>query len=172
MVVADETGWRVHAELQWLWACVTPTTTVYVILPGRGFDEAACLLGASFAGGLVRDGWAPYRTFTTAAHQTCLTHLVRRARELREDHPRALLPGQIQEVLQDALDVRDRHAAGMMSTHGVAVARGRLMTRLSTLLDQSTTVDAIRRFVEPLNREWAALFTFLLSGPRCDKRPG
>ena len=47
MVVADETGWRVHAELQWLWACVTPTTTVYVVLPGRGFDEAACLLGAS-----------------------------------------------------------------------------------------------------------------------------
>ena len=161
MVVADETGWRVHAELQWLWACVTPTTTVYAVLPGRGFDEAACLLGASFAGRLVRDGWAPYRKFPEAAHQTCLTHLIRRARELREDHPRARLPGQIQQVLQDALDVRDRHTAGMISTHGVAVARGRLITRLSTLLDESTTVAAIRRFVEHLNREWAALFTFL-----------
>ena len=39
MVVADETGWRVHAKLQWLWVCVTPTTTVYAILPGRGFEE-------------------------------------------------------------------------------------------------------------------------------------
>jgi transposase len=161
MVVADETGWRVDAELQWLWACVTPTTTVYAILPGRGFDEAACLLGASFAGGLVRDGWAPYRQFTDAAHQTCLTHLVRRSRELREDHPRALLPGQIQEVLQEALDVRDRHTAGMISSHGVAVARGRLINRLSALLDQSTSVAAIRRFVEHLDREWTALFAFL-----------
>ncbi len=161
MVVADETGWRVHAELQWLWACVTPTTTVYAILPGRGFEEAACLLGASFAGVLVRDGWAPYRQFTEAAHQTCLAHLVRRARELRADYPRALLPGQVQEVLQEALDVRDRHAAGMISTHGVAVARGRLINRLSTLLDQSTAVAAIRRFVEHLNREWTALFSFL-----------
>jgi transposase len=161
MVVADETGWRVHAELQWLWACVTPTTTVYAILPGRGFDEAACLLGASFAGVLVRDGWAPYRQFTEAAHQTCLTHLIRRARELRADHPRAVLPGQIQDVLQEALNVRDRHTAGLISTHGVAVARGRLINRLSALLDQSTRVAAIRRFVEHLNREWTALFTFL-----------
>jgi transposase len=161
MVVPDETGWRVHAELQWLWACVTPTTTVYAILPGRGFEEAACLLGASFAGILIRDGWAPYRQFTEAAHQTCLTHLVRRARELREDHPRALLPGQVTEVLQEALDIRDRHAIGTISAHGTAVARGRLIHRLSTLLDQPTGVTAVRRFIEHLNREWTALFSCL-----------
>ena len=33
MVVADETGWRVHAELQWLWVFTTPEATVYAILP-------------------------------------------------------------------------------------------------------------------------------------------
>jgi len=161
MVVADETGWRVHAELQWLWACVTPTTTIYAILPGRGFEEAASLLGASFAGVLVRDGWAPYRQFTDAAHQTCFNHLLHRARELRADHPRARLPGQVEEVLQTALAVRDRHRAGQISTHGAAVARGRLMTRLSTLLAQATAVPAIRRFLAHLNREWTALFSFL-----------
>lgn len=161
MVVADETGWRVQARLWWLAAYVTRDTTVYAILSGRGFDEAACVLGASFAGELVRDGWAPYRQFTDAAHQTCLTHLIRRARELHADHPRARLPGQIQEVLQDALDVRARHAAGLISTQGAAVARGRLISRLSALLDQSTRVAAIRRFVAHLNREWTALFAFL-----------
>jgi transposase len=161
MVVMDETGWRVHAALQWLWAAVTPTTTVYLILPGRGFDEAACLLGPAFAGVLVRDGWAPYQQFTEAAHQTCLTHLGRRARELRADYPRAVLPGQVQEVLRDALDVRDRYTAGTISAQGVAIARGRLINRLSTVLDQSTTVAAIRRFVAHLNREWTALFSFL-----------
>jgi transposase len=134
---------------------------VYAILPGRGFEEAACLLGASFAGILIRDGWAPYRQFTEAAHQTCLTHLVRRARELREDHPRALLPGQVTEVLQEALDIRDRHAIGTISAHGTAVARGRLIHRLSTLLDQPTGVTAVRRFIEHLNREWTALFSCL-----------
>ena len=161
MVVADETGWRVHAELQWLWACVTPDTTVSAILPGRGFEEAACLLGASFAGVLVRDGWAPYRQFTEAAHQSCLQHLIRRARERRADHPRALLPGQVQDVLQTALAVRDRYAADMISRQGAAIARGRLINRLSTLLDRSTTIAAVRRFVKHLKREWTALFSFL-----------
>ena len=80
MVVPDETGWRVHAALWWLWVFVTPDTTVYAILPGRGFAEAASVLGASFAGILVHDGWAPYRRFTAAAHQTCLNHLLGRCR--------------------------------------------------------------------------------------------
>ena len=78
MVSPDETGWKVGGQLQWLWAFATPDTTVYRIQPGRGFDEAAAVLGADFAGVLVRDGWAPYRRFTAAAHQTCLAHLLRR----------------------------------------------------------------------------------------------
>jgi len=161
MVVADETGWRVQARLWWLAAYVTPDTTVYAILRGRGFEEAACVLGPLFAGVLVRDGWAPYRQFTEAAHQTCVGHLQRRARELRTDHPRACLPEQVQEVLHDALLVRDRHTAGRISAHGAAVARGRLITRLSALLDHPTAVPAIRRFLKHLNREWTALFSFL-----------
>lgn len=163
MVVADETGWRVQATLWWLAAYVTPDTTVYAILPGRGFDEAACVLGPSFGGVLVRDGWAPYRRFTEAAHQTCLGHLQRRARELSIDHPRARLPGQVQAVLHDAFVVRDRHAARRISAHGVAIARGHLINRLSTVLEPSTRVAAVRRFAQHLNREWDALFTFLFA---------
>ncbi len=69
VVTPDETGWKVNAQLQWLWAAATPDTTVYAIQPGRGFAEAATLLGADFAGVLVRDGWAPYRRFEHAIHQ-------------------------------------------------------------------------------------------------------
>ena len=58
--------------MHWLWAFATPDTTVYAIRAGRGFPEAASILGADFGGVLVRDGWAPYRKFTRAAHQTCL----------------------------------------------------------------------------------------------------
>ena len=69
MVTPDETGWRVGAVRHWLWAFATPTTTVYAIRPGRGFDDAATVLGTDFSGVLVRDGWAPYRRFTEALHQ-------------------------------------------------------------------------------------------------------
>jgi transposase len=161
LVVPDETGWRVGAQLQWLWVCATPDTTVYAIHPGRGFDQAAALLGADFAGVLVRDGWAPYRQFDRAAHQTWLAHLLRRCRELHTDHPRAPLPSHVQTVLQQALQVRDRYAAGTISAHGMAVARGQLQARLATVLDRPTTVPDVRRFAAHLNREWAALFSFL-----------
>lgn len=161
MVAPDETGWRVDAELQWLWVAATPRTTVYAIQPGRGFDEAAALLGADFAGVLVRDGWAPYRQFERAAHQTCLQHLLTPSRDLQADHPRAPLPSQVHDVLQQALALRDRHAAGTVSDHGLAVARGQLQTRLSNLLDQRSAVPAVRRFAAHLDREWTALFSFL-----------
>lgn len=161
MVVADETGWRVCAQLSWLWVFATPDTTVYAILPGRGFDEAASMLGPDFAGALVRDGWAPYRLFTAAGHQTCVAHLLRRCRDLQTDHPRAVIPGQIKAVLQQALRVRDRCAAGTISIQGMAVARGHLQTRLAAVLDRSTTVPDVQRLVAHLDREWPALFGFL-----------
>ena len=72
VVTPDETGWRVNAVRHWLWAFTTPETTVYAICGGRGFDDAATVLGPDFAGVLVRDGWVAYRGFKHAPHQTCL----------------------------------------------------------------------------------------------------
>ena len=106
VVSPDETSWKVAGELWWLWAFATATTVVYAIQDGRGFDEAAAVLGAEFNGVLVRDGWAPYRQFAHAAHQTCLAHLIRRCREIAETHPRAAWPPRVQAVLQAALDLR------------------------------------------------------------------
>jgi transposase len=78
----DETGWRVAAHLEWLWVAVNEQITVYAILPGRGFPEAASILGEDDEGFLNHDGWAPYHRFTRAYHQTCLSHLIRRCQDL------------------------------------------------------------------------------------------
>jgi transposase len=139
----------------------TPTTTVFRIAPGRGFDDAAALLGADFAGILVRDGWAPYRRFTAATHQTCLAHLLRRCRLLRQDHPRRRLPAQIQTALQQALALRDRVARGAVSPHGLTVARGRLQRQILEALATGSTVPDIQRFVRHLVTEADALLVFL-----------
>ena len=57
VVTPDETGWRVGGVRHWLWTFVTPDTTVYAICPGRGFNDAATVLGTDYVGVLVRDGW-------------------------------------------------------------------------------------------------------------------
>ena len=161
VVTPDETGWKVGGHLHWLWTAATPTTTVYAILAGRGYPEAATLLGEDFAGVIVRDGWAPYRRFTKAMHQTCLAHLLRRCRLLQGDHPRAPFVTAVKQILQQALALRDRHLQGRVSVHGLAVARGHLIERLSRQLDRPGTVTDVRRFAAHLAVEWPALFTFL-----------
>jgi hypothetical protein len=75
VVSPDETGWKVGGELVWLWASATPGLSVYAIQDGRGFEQAASVLGTDFGGALIRDGWAPYRRFEEALHQSCLADI-------------------------------------------------------------------------------------------------
>ena len=161
VVTPDETGWKVAGRLHWLWVAATPETTVYAIQDGRGYAEAVALLGADYAGVLVRDGWAPYRRFTQADHQTCLAHLLRRGRTLQDDHPYSHVVADIRAVLHQALRLRDRAIAGTVSGHGLAVARGHLRARLTRRLETPGPLADVRRFAAHLTTELPALFTFL-----------
>ena len=163
VVTPDETGWKVGGYNYWLWAFATRDTTTYAIEDGRGFAQAARMLGADYAGVVQRDGWAPYRHFTQAAHQTCLAHLLRRCRTMRLDHPAHPFAPRVQALLQAALATRDRHHAGHISDHGLAVARGHYVHRLDRLLPTrpSRLADA-RRFAAHLRTEFAAVFRFLV----------
>ena len=161
VVTPDETGWRVNAILHWLWAFATPETTVYAICDGRGFAEAAAVLGPDFAGVLVRDGWVAYRGFKKAPHQTCLAHLLRRCKDLQAAHPDSPWAGAVQAVLRDGLALRDRSNAGEISEHGLASARGRLAARLGRLIDTAPPLAAAERFAKHLANEFPAVFLFL-----------
>ena len=59
---------------------------------------------------LERDGWAPFRRFTLARHQTCHAHLLRRTGELLADSTagQARVPHAARRILKDALALRDR----------------------------------------------------------------
>ena len=161
VVAPDETSWKVAGRSHWLWAFATVDTTVYAIHRGRGFGEAAAMLGADFDGILVRDGWAPYRQFRQAAHQTCLAHLLRRCRDLRRAHPHATFPTRVQAHLRQALAVRDRRDAETISPHGAAVARGHVLTGLLATLDRPGPLPVMQRFAAHLTVELPALLSFL-----------
>ena len=104
-VTADETGWKVGGRLWWMWAFSSAEATVYSIQPGRGYEQAAVVLGVGFDGFLVRDGWIVYRHFTQAVHQTCVAHLLRRCREMMAmARPGAAeFPATVKSILQAAL---------------------------------------------------------------------
>ena len=110
-VAADETGWRVAGRRQWLWVFVGANVTVYTVAAGRGYEQATVVLGEEFDGVLERDGWAPYRRFVHARHQSCLAHLLRRCNELIADSHagQARIPHAVRELLLDMLALRDQH---------------------------------------------------------------
>jgi transposase len=164
VVSPDETGWRIGGDKAWLWTVATPDTTVYQIEPGRGYAEAAKLLGEDYHGVLCVDGWAPYRGFEHAQIQTCLAHLLRRGKELREAPPTAACAAyfdKITAVLQEALSLRNRRNAGTISGRGLRIAKGKLEAKMDRLLDQPDLHDESLRFASHLLKYREGLFLFL-----------
>jgi transposase len=164
VVSGDETSWHVYGEPAWLWIMTTDLVAVYGIREGRGYEEAASLLGADYRGVLVRDGWAVYPKFTEAEHQTCLAHLLRRCREMREvtwGRGREV-PNLVACILKDALVLRDRHQSGEVSDSELALGVVELEARVDGLLARPAIVHGgNRRLLKHLARERDHLFTFL-----------
>ena len=159
----DETGWRVAARLHWLWVAVSEEVTVFAILPGRGFDEAASILGKDYDGFLDHDGWRPYYRFLRAYHQTCLSHLIRRCRDLIQtvSPTAARFPLAVKRLLQKGLTLRDRYRAREISLQGLYIATGRMEAAMDRLLQRSWRSPENRRLRKHLIHEQPYLFTFL-----------
>jgi|RhiMetdeSRZDD1v2_1073273.scaffolds.fasta_scaffold377781_1 transposase len=166
-VVLDETGWHVGGRNAWLHGLVAANATAYVIDPTRSGSVAERLLGLDYAGVMIHDGWSPYDNFEKANHQQCLAHLLRRCHELVEMSSRGAVrfPRRISALLQAALKLRDRHAAGELSSHGLAVCRGRLHNQLLDAVLPTRVNSANERLAQHVWKHHDQLFTFL-------KRPG
>ncbi len=162
-VVPDETGWRVGGHPAWLHTLVGPQATAYVIDPTRSGAVAEAILGLDYAGTMIHDGWSPYDQFENARHQQCLNHLLRRADKMEGTATRGAVcfPRRVAERLRAGLDLRDRRAAGEISRHGLAVARGRLESQLSDLTLPPKTNAANERLAQHLWNHRDDLFTFL-----------
>ena len=78
----DETSWRLQGTLQWLWVLGNRTAAYFQIRPRRTKEDFLELIGA-WRGILVSDDYGCYRDWVNF-HQTCLAHLIRKARKLAE----------------------------------------------------------------------------------------
>lgn len=159
----DETGWKVGGVLWWMWDFVTPRALLYRIAPSRGFDVIEEVLGADWAGRTTHDGWSPYDRLEKATHQQCLGHFLVRCKNLLEVATRGAVrfPRSLKAVLKASLALRDRRDARQISPHGLAVATGRLESRMDRLLAGTKTHAANARFAKHLSRHRDQLFAFL-----------
>ena len=159
----DETGWNVAAQLRWLWVAVSEQVTFCDILPGRGFEQAASLLGTDYDAWLIHDGWRVYYKFLRASHQSCNSHLIRRCEDMAKVASPAVarFPRRVKALLEEGLAVRDRYKKQEISLHGLWTATGRLEVKLDRLLARSYQDPANRRLAKHLRRERPYIFTYL-----------
>ncbi len=78
----DETAWSQHGLLAWRWVTVNTTVALFPVQAGRAKTAFAALIDR-WAGLLVSDGYGVYQDWVPG-RQTCLAHLIRRARGLSE----------------------------------------------------------------------------------------
>jgi transposase len=81
----DETAWYQHGVLAWLWVMVNATVALFKVQAGRSKTAFEALV-EHWAGILVSDGYGVYQHWAHG-RQTCLAHLIRRARSLAEWKP-------------------------------------------------------------------------------------
>jgi transposase len=162
-VVPDETGWRIGGLPGWLHTAVGRFATAYVIDPTRGHEPLAEMIRLGYRGVLVHDGWSAYDPFTAARHQQCTQHLLRRCDEILETARGGAVhfPRRVAALLRQGLDLRDRHAEGRVSDHGLAVARGRLQNALEEAVFPAKTDPDNERLAQHLWHHIGAWFLYL-----------
>ncbi len=162
-VSPDETGWRIGGWPGWLWVFATSAATVYLVDETRSYDAATKVLSPDYEGVITRDGWAPYRRYAKATHQSCAAHLLRRASGLIEARVRGFstVPVMLKDILIDALALRDRRDTGQILPTDLEVAVAGLEARVQALLARRGHTEENRRLLKHLRNEADALFSFL-----------
>jgi transposase len=162
-IVPDETGWRVGGLGAWLHAFVSDKVVAYLIASQRGFAASSRVIPEDYDGILIHDGFKSYDRFWDATHQTCLAHLLVRSREMLEVATRGavIFPRKVQDILHEALEIRDRRDAGQIQPQTAARHARRLEKQMVKLTEYTRANAANERFAAHLFRNQHHLFTFL-----------
>lgn len=74
---ADETGWKLDGQNQWLWSLSNHKASLFHIDPSRGQKVLTGLLGQRYNGILISDFLSAYNKIEAKGKQRCLLHLAR-----------------------------------------------------------------------------------------------
>jgi transposase len=162
-ISADETGWRIGGHPAWLHVWVGERSTAYAIDSHRSADALERIIGRDWSGGLSHDGYSTYDRFTEAVHQSCVDHVLRRARGLLD---RALggavrFPRQVITLFTEAVHLRNEHLRGTVSLEAMQYQREVFDDRLVALLHRPRRVTEHATFVKHLWNHLEQWFLFL-----------
>ena len=173
LIHADETYWRQDGENHFVWYAGNPDLAVFHIDAHRSAAAAQVLLGESLDALLVTDAYASYNAITVTARQSCLAHLLRKAKELIAELSLMAQPDRASIRLCKSLKTLFKDAC-RETIPPDPKARGKLREQFLERLDRickkpvdHPKAETFRKRLIPSAREHGEVFSFI----ECDGPP-
>ena len=122
----DETGWRKRRERLWLWVMTNPEMALYHIDSSRGSKVPRAFLGEEYPGIIVSDFFSAYGPLVAKGKAKCAAHLMRTARDLKEDLPKDV---RVQDFCTDLLEIMKSGIDAYKAFHCDTITRVELACR-------------------------------------------
>jgi transposase len=171
---ADETSWRQDGIGHYAWYAGNKDLALFHIDRHRSTVVAQSILGNKFDGVLNTDGYAAYNGVNANERQSCLAHLIRKAKEIKKEillkKPRFRdcrsihFCESIAKMLSKACEINRKKCREYIQPKLVAVYEKRLYSLLATIcmtpLKDKNAEYFRKRLLNP-KKEFHRLFTFL-----------
>jgi len=170
---ADETSWRQDGIGHYVWYGGNEDVAVFHIDRHRSANVAQAILGIDFEGILHTDGYAAYNRTNPKAHQSCLAHLIRKAKEMKQeimlkdkryhDHEAIRFCDEVVQLFKKACDI-NKKIENAQTKHTGAYYKKQLYRELKKICNKELPVpkaETLRCRLIEKDKEYHRLFTFL-----------
>jgi len=171
---ADETYWRQDGIGHYVWYAGNDDLAVFHIDRHRSSKVAQSILGKSFDGVLHTDGYAAYNAVNAKDRQSCLAHLIRKSKEIKQeillrkpkfqDQRSIRFCTSVSTLLKKACEIGQKLNNGDIEPNKTDAFEKRLYSVLNSIclteLADKNAETLRKRLLDP-KKEYHRLFTFL-----------
>ncbi len=163
-IYADETGWRLDGDNQWLWKFSNKRVSVTHIDKSRGQRVVNDILGEKYNGVLVSDFLSAYNKIESKK-QRCLAHIMRDLEKVikywdEEDRPTVKYCERLMEILIRGIDLQREYTQKEWDAKYYR-RRKALTAQLKDFSFPDPNKKLLVRFAKRLERHKDEIFTFL-----------
>jgi transposase len=174
IIHADETHWRIDGQGAYIWFAGNPDFGFFHIERSRSGEVALAIFGPRFQGSLVADDYGAYNAIEPKNRQSCLAHLIRKAREITQligllpesqQHPGDLrFCDHVSTLLSDACEIgrlRDTRQLSFTQSQAKLPALYASLARICKTPCHHPEAENLRQRLLDPKRDYHRLFTFL-----------
>jgi transposase len=170
----DETFWRQDGDNHYVWYAGNDDLDVFHIDKHRTQEVAQQILGNDFDGVIIADGYAGYNGVNPVARQSCLAHLIRKAKEIKkeillceekhQDKKAITFCDDVKNLLKDACHIGQKVKGSSDARKNAGKYKHQLQRRLKKICKiplSDKNAENFRNRLLDTKREYKRLFVFL-----------